>query len=369
MIRRRLLLLFVILLLPFSARADEAKVYRGDQSLFEDTVWDGEILIDGILTVAAGTTLEIRPGSRIRFTRFDSNGDGIGEHEIFSQGRIRVLGTAAAPVLFTSAETNPQPGDWGAINMMVSEEENLLQYSKVEYGYRGFHAHYAKARLLNSTFRHNVRGAQFQESQVVIDGCRFQDNLNGVQFRDSVVTLRNSVISGSHWGLRCVYSELEMSSCLIENNLVNGANIRDGKLTISDNRITGNRRGLYLQRSKGQVVGNDLSANSEHGIFLEDSDVDVVDNRIAENGRAGVRWLNSQGRLARNLIADNGVYALINDGNTEVVARNNWWGSADTREIAAAVRDGSDRPGMGLVDSRYPLLKPLSLTTAGPEYD
>ncbi len=358
---RQLLILTVLsLLLPLSSLAGDTKVYRGDQSIFEDTVWDGEILIDGILTVAADTTLEIRPGSRISFTRFDSNGDGIGEHEIFSQGTIRVLGTKAEPVLFTSAETNPRPGDWGAINMMVSEEENLLEFCNVEYGYRGFHAHFAKARLLNSNFSKNVRGAQFQESQVVIDNCRFQDNLNGMQFRDSIVTLRNSVISGSHWGLRCVYSELEMTSCLIENNLVNGANIRDGKLNISGNRITGNRRGLYLQRSEGQVVGNDLSANSEHGIFLEDSKVEVADNRLVENGRAGVRWLNSEGRLARNQISDNGVYALINDGSTAVVARNNWWGSADKKVIAAAVRDGSDRPGLGMVDSSYPLVKPLT---------
>jgi parallel beta-helix repeat protein len=312
------------------------------------------------LTVATNVTLEIRPGSRISFTRFDSNGDGIGEHEIFSQGTIKVLGTEAEPVLFTSAEANPRPGDWGAINMMVSEEENLLKFCNVEYGYRGFHAHFAKARLLNSSFNNNVRGAQFQESQVVIDTCRFQDNLNGVQFRDSTVTLQNSIISGSHWGLRCVYSDLKMTSCLIENNLVNGANIRDGKLDISGNRITGNRRGLYLQRSEGQVVGNDLSANSEHGIFLEDSKVEVVDNQLVENGRAGVRWLNSGGRLARNQIFNNGVYALINDGQTAVSARNNWWGSADKKVISAAVRDGADRPGMGMVDSRYPLVKPLT---------
>ncbi|MDH3809188.1 MAG: hypothetical protein OES29_11235, partial [Desulfuromonadales bacterium] len=178
-LRQCLVLIIILLLLPFSVLAGDAKVYRGDQSLFEDTVWDGEILIDGILTVPADTTLEIRPGSRIRFTRFDSNGDGIGEHEIFSQGTIMVQGTEAAPVLFTSAEANPRPGDWGAINMMVSDEENLLEFCNVEYGYRGFHAHFAKARLLNSHFSKNVRGAQFQESQVVIEHCRFQDNLNG----------------------------------------------------------------------------------------------------------------------------------------------------------------------------------------------
>ncbi|MCK4508582.1 MAG: right-handed parallel beta-helix repeat-containing protein [Desulfuromonadales bacterium] len=348
-----------LLSIPLSASAGEALVYQGEQTIFEDTVWDGDILIDGILTVAAGTTLEIRPGSQIRFTRFDSNGDGIGEHEIFSQGIIRVVGTAGKPVLFTSAEAEPRPGDWGAINMMVSEEENLLEHCIVEYAYRGFHAHYSQAKLLNSTFRNNMRGAQFQESQVVIDDCRFLNNSNGVQFRDSKVTLKRSTISGSHWGLRCVYSDLKMSGCTIENNLVNGANIRDGKIDARGNRIVGNRRGLYLQRSEALVVGNDLSSNSEHGIFLEESTVEVVDNRLADNGRAGVRWLNSKGRLARNLIADNGVYGFINDGTTAVNTRNNWWGSTTPADIVAAIRDGSDRPGLGLVDSRYPLVQPL----------
>ncbi len=355
----RVLLVVLLLSLPVLSLAGEEKVYQGDHSLLEDTVWDGDVLIDGILTVAAGVTLEIRPGSIVRFTRFDSNGDGIGEHEIFSQGKIRILGTEDQPVLFTSAEVNPRPGDWGAVNMMVSEEANVLEHCIVEYGYRGFHAHFSKAKLLNSLFRNNMRGAQFQESQVVIVGCRFLNNVNGVQFRDSIVTLRDSVISGSQWGLRCVYSELEMTSCLIENNLVNGVNIRDGKLKINKNRITGNRRGLYLQRSQGDVIGNDLSSNSEHGIFLEDSTLEVADNRLVGNGRAGVRWLNSEGRLARNLIAENGVYAIINDGHTVAKARNNWWGSGDPEEVLAAIRDGRSRSGLALVDARYALMKPL----------
>jgi len=247
------------------------------------------------------------------------------------------------------------------VNMMVSEEENLVQNVIVEFGYRGFHAHFSRAHLKDSLFRDNVRGAQFQESSVVIDRCSFLDNTNGVQFRDSKVQMTASTISGSQWGLRCVYSDLELSNCTVQNNLINGVNIRDGKITARGNIIHGNRRGIYLQRSEGEVAGNDLFDNSEHGIFLEDSKAEVVDNRIAENGRAGVRWLNSAGRLARNQIVDNGLYALINDGNGPVNARNNWWGSADLADIQEATRDGHDRSDMGIVDSRYALMKPMPL--------
>ena len=211
----RLLLILMALSVPQALPAADAQLYRGEQTLFENTVWSGDIVVDGILTVAAGATLEIRPGTRVRFTRFDSNGDGVGEHELFSQGTILALGTAEQPILFTSAEAAPRPGDWGAINMMVSEAENRLEHCVVEYGYRGFHAHYSQARLLNNLFRNNMRGAQFQESQVFIDACRFLDNLNGVQFRDSRVILKNSLIAGGQWGLRCVYSEVEMSGCVI----------------------------------------------------------------------------------------------------------------------------------------------------------
>ena len=167
-------------------------------------------------------------------------------------------------------------------------------------------------------------------------------------------------MSGSHWGVRCVYSDVVMRNCTITDNLINGLNMRDGNLLAHGNRIVGNRRGLYLQRSRGDIRHNQLADNSEHGIFLEDSTVELTMNLISGNGRSGVRWLNSEGRVAANRICDNGVYALINDGTTRVLARNNWWGTDDLDLIGLAVRDGQDRPGAGPVDFSYPLVHPLS---------
>jgi parallel beta-helix repeat protein len=194
---------------------------------------------------------------------------------------------------------------------------------------------------------------------VVIERCQFLDNSNGLQFRDSEVELSDSHIARNHWGVRCVYSTLTMRGCLVEENLINGVNAREGTLMVADNRIVGNRRGLYLQNSQAIVAGNDLSGNSEHGIFLEQGNADVHDNRITANGRAGVRWLNASGQLRSNVLAGNGEYALINDGQNPVDARSNWWGNTDPEVIAAAVRDGRDRPGLGVVDTGDSLLQPL----------
>jgi len=245
--------------------------------------------------------------------------------------------------------------------MMASEQDNQLEHCIVEYGYRGFHAHFARARLRQSLFRFNMRGAQFQESRVIIEGCRLIDNTNGLQFRDSQVELSDSQIARNQWGVRCVYSDVLIRGCLVTDNLVNGLNLRDSKLRVEGNRVVANRRGLYLQRSQGVVRGNLLADNSEHGIFLEETKAEVLDNQLSGNGRAGVRWLNATGRLARNNIVDNGEYGLINDGVDAVDARFNWWGASPAVLVAAAVRDGRDRPGLGLVDARSALTQALTL--------
>ena len=355
---RRWLLLLLLCALPLSAQA-EPLVYRGETTLWSDTVWSGEVLIDGILTVAPGTTLEIRPGTTIRFTFFDSNNDGLGEHEIFIQGVLRALGSAAAPIRFTAAESSPQqPGAWGAINLMASEVASELSFCVIEYAYRGFHGHFAQARLQDDEFRRNVRGAQFQESEVSFVRCRFVDNFNGLQFRDSRVRLEDLFVSGNYWGLRGVHSRIVLAGGRVSGNLVNGINLRDCDAAISAVILDNNRKGLYLQQSRGEVRDSLFRGNSEHGIYLEVSDVSITGNRLLNNGRAGVKWVASQGTLQKNRFDGGSEYALVNDTAAPVIAQENWWGSSDVAAIALAIRDSADRDGVGRVDASGFLLAP-----------
>lgn len=350
------LILLVLLLCCWPVAESRADTeYRGEQSLWQDAVWSGRVLVDGILTIPSGVTLEIRPGTEVRFTRRDTNDDGIGENEIFIQGVLRVLGTTEQPVRFTSAEAGPAPGDWGAINIMASEEENLLEHCLVEYAYRGFHAHFSNASIKNSVFTHNLRGMQFQESTIVMDGGLVESNFNGMQFRNSEVRLNATRVGDNYWGIRCVYSDLTMSDCEVAGNLINGLNLRDSSLDAKSLLVAGNRKGIYLQRSRGTLENSRILDNSEHGIFLEESDVFVNGNLVAGNGRAGIRWQNSKGRLRGNLLAGNGQYALINDGEGGVDARSNWWGTTDAMAIDTFIRDAEDIVGMGVVDAGNPL--------------
>ena len=348
-------LMFSCLLLLLTAPAFAGLHYVGEDTIWKDTVWEGDVLVDGILTVAPGVTLELRPGTTVRFTRFDSNNDQIGEHELFIQGRFLALGTAEQPILFTSAEPKPVSGDWGAINMMASMSENLLQHCRVEYAYRGFHAHFGRARLDHSQFINNRRGAQFQESDVQIDSCLFEDNLNGIQFRDSTVTIVDSIVRGSYWGMRCVNSQIILTDSLIENNLVNGVNFKESKINLARVTVLNNRRGIYLQRSSGTIDRSELVGNSEHGLFAEDSQAVVTSSLLAKNGRAGVRVLDAELTLRDNQIIDNDLYAVINDGLSDLQVDGNWWGTVNPGELDVIVRDGHDRPEVGVVTITHPL--------------
>ena len=350
---RRLLICLLLLFAASPAFAELRLV--GENTIWQDTVWSGEVLIDGVVTVAPGVTLELRPGTTVRFTRLDSNNDQIGEHELFVQGRLLALGTVEQPIVFTSAEAEPVAGDWGALNMMASTTENLLQYTRVEYAYRGLHAHYGRARLDHARFVNNRRGAQFQESAVQIDSTLFSDNLNGLQFRDSTVTVTDSTVRGSYWGIRCVNSQVDMTDTSVENNLVNGINFRASTFNLVRVKIRNNRRGLYLQQSSGSIERSELIGNSEHGMFAEEAKVDVSRSLIAENGRAGIRLLDTDLTLLANQIIDNDLYAVINDGVSDLVVDGNWWGTASRAELDALVRDGHDRPGLGLVKINQPL--------------
>lgn len=76
-------------------------------SLTNDTVW----ILNGPLSVKAGATLSIEPGTIIKAVAGGTN-----VYLVIEQGgKINAQGTAAAPIRFTSNASNPRSGDWGGI--------------------------------------------------------------------------------------------------------------------------------------------------------------------------------------------------------------------------------------------------------------
>jgi|GEM_PF-755110 len=73
------------------------------------------------LTVEAGTTIKLRPGTIVK---------------VLTNGALNLAGTAGAPVTFTSSKSSPAPGDWAQIEVYADSigSNNAMTYAVIEYG-------------------------------------------------------------------------------------------------------------------------------------------------------------------------------------------------------------------------------------------
>ena len=92
---------------------------------------DKKYLLSGFVTVKEGATLTIEPGTVIMGDK-DSKGALIIERG----GKIMANGTAAKPIVFTSAQPAGQrkPGDWGGVIILGKAPVNLGENVKIEGG-------------------------------------------------------------------------------------------------------------------------------------------------------------------------------------------------------------------------------------------
>lgn len=127
-------------------------------SISKDTHWTAgnTYRLRGYVYVESGSTLTIDPGTKIV-----SNKDSAGVLIIYKGAKIMAAGTADKPIVFTSNETNKQPGDFGGLVVVGTATTNgnhaileggvdvahqsfggandadnsgVLQYVRIEYG-------------------------------------------------------------------------------------------------------------------------------------------------------------------------------------------------------------------------------------------
>jgi len=93
-----------------------------------DTVWDlagSPYIVVGDVTVEPDVTLIIAPGVQVRFA---------GVYALTVRGTLTAEGTADQPILFTSNQSSPAPGDWGVIDLRSDSIYNAMRYVTLEYG-------------------------------------------------------------------------------------------------------------------------------------------------------------------------------------------------------------------------------------------
>jgi len=293
----------LVFLLLNSAYSEELVLNKS--VLDKNTTWQGAILIKGDIEVAKGATLTIMPGTVVRFAKIDEFGpEKIGTDklnhfpraELIVRGHIYAQGTPQNKIRFTSAETDPNPGDWGSINLLENVD-NIIEFCVIEYAHTGLHAHSAQVVVSYSEFHHNG---------VAIG----QKNIKTAPHKSVVPMLYNTITE-------------------------NGGGI------------------LYGGGSTPTISHNEINNNKFFGIYAKKGGLaNVRYNNITNNGKGVIFYKIEQITLTDNNISDNTDYnvSLLAGQSGDINVSKNWWGTTDAKEIKNLVRDSSRDETLGSVD-------------------
>ncbi len=349
--------------------------YLGDSSLEEDTVWQGEVLVEGQVTVPDGVTLTIRPGARVLFRWRDTDGDRLGESWITVQGRLRVEGSEEAWVLFDAEKPERGPGAWDSLSLIASDApDNLVRYAVFRRGVKAFHDHFSRATLEKVVFEDNLRGVQFQESEgmTVTEGL-FRRNRSAMRFRDSSALLAGLTVSDNQSGLNFLRSTVLLTDSLFTGNRVESLQSRESGVKVSRAAFTGNRQGPRFKGQGAKDPGDEEEArltavlslgNLEDGASFQKVKARLDSCELSGNGLDGAGVTDAALTVRDSRIAGNGRYAVDNAGGSDVDASGNDWGRPGG-PLPEEVLDGTDEPVRGKVRADRPLPQPRLLLFPG----
>jgi parallel beta-helix repeat protein len=293
-------------------------LYIEGGTIDSDTTWSNRRVyyVMGDVTVAAGKTLTIRPGTVVKFAQ------GTGLHV---NGTLDARGSLGSEIYFTDyrddaagEDTNgdgdatiPASGWWVGIDIPEGGSATL-DYCVIRYARSDWHGWPEYRYYYAGIWKRGTGILSLTHSTVT------SNSVYGVWIEGSsgnhVITDNNIQGNGSY-GIR-----LDTAS---------------GDVAISDNTISGNTDGVYIAGSSPLIQGNIIRFNAGYGIYLTGASTapglyrnSVVSNGIGIYSAAGANPVIGGALANGNDIYDNTTQGLLNaDASIMIHARYNWWGS------------------------------------------
>lgn len=313
---------------PASAPAPERieapfkpQITVADRVLAEDTVWKGEVLVEGAVTVAPQATLTVEPGTVVRFKK------GAGEPVLLVQGRLAASGTKEEPIRFSSLFAVPVAGDWQGVVLLGSEKNNLMENCRIEGAATGVEALFANVTLKGVRAERSATGMRFQDALVTMEGGGASDCDTGMSFLQSEATVRGVSVIGNRMGVEARHTSIYLQDGSLAMNR-SAFSCDSCRLKLAGGAVLDNGRGVTLFETEGSITGAKLARNSDYGLSLTGSRVRVSDNVITGNGAQGVLVFDGSAVAWDNTISGNGGHDIYNAGVEEFRAPNNRWGEA-----------------------------------------
>ncbi len=224
-----------------------------DAEILEDTIWQGQVVIDGSVKVFKGATLTILPGTEVAFVRKDLDRDGLGDGVLIVEGALRAEGTRQQPIRFGSAAADPRPGDWLEIRVDFSKDI-YFRYCEFRDSAYTLHAHFTKGLMEDCTVIGNIDGCRLGQTKFTIRNCLFEHNQGkGINFRNSSVELLRNIVRYNGSGIFLFETDRPVS--IHHNNLYgNGDNFRLGDFFTGEVQLADNWWGTADPQEAAQSV-------------------------------------------------------------------------------------------------------------------
>ncbi len=317
---------------------EAADSHFSNRLLTEDTIWKGQVLVEGGVTIAPQATVTIEPGTTVRFRPSADGAIGL----LLIRGRIRAVGTKDLPITFTSDEVAPAAGDWQGILLLDSSKDNILEWCRIDATVTGVSAVFSELTLRQSSVTRSRTGVVARSSHLIVAGGGVTGCLTGYSFQDGDVELDAISARSNRQGVKIHGGSLSMSAAVVIGSEESAVDATGARLRLEGSSIVANGSGAILNGCRGDLVANRIVENRTTGLELTASPLKVFNNRISGNGSFGVVVHSGGGTLWDNALEGNQKGGLLVSGADEVTAVANWWGSSDPERVRGAISKGGD---------------------------
>lgn len=192
-------------------------------------VWQGTVKVKKTYTVPKGITLEIRPGSKILFSKGSS---------LLVKGTIKAIGQKDKEIVFSSVKKGAT-GSWHEI-MLDSAGDSEMKHCIIENATWGLHSHDTRLELNSCTIRNSEVGLRFRSGPLTISKCRFTGNKIGLRSYKGIAQISESDFTDNEIGI--FVREKGSGLSITRSNLFSNSeyNIRIGDFNNEDVKAMGN---------------------------------------------------------------------------------------------------------------------------------
>ena len=284
-----------------------------------NTTWSGAIYVKGAITVDAGATLTILPGTSVYFEK---------NAGLYVNGVLNALGNNTSPIVFTNS-TATAAGFWTGIVVNATHSGSVcnIQYAMISYSVVGIYLNYTLSNyassaaidhvIINSTLYgveaygviHELKVTNATISNASEDGALIDAHILDIPNYAGNIIIENNTVYQSVDGIIC-----NINSTSSGVNTISGVNLNIKNNRVFNNVGTGMAVISVSEQDNNAIAMLDLNANiSKNAVYNNHDGVLIEQYTVQHTGN--ITSNTAQIKVSDNNLSKNTNYGLLVYGN------------------------------------------------------